>query len=190
MDILALSQLLQDASTKPREKNLKNGDSTPLITPESISPTHAKNYQYAKSPAFAPLATSSKQPNRNNDICCADEPNHSDIPIQRDTRIEPTHEIYYRQTVGAEEIFLGSTERTPASFDCTHLIVKVYFPGELTSALKLDVTETTLVAESRQHLLALCLPCRVKKEGGTAKWDKTTEVLAVTLPIASDDFEF
>jgi hypothetical protein len=35
------------------------------------------------------------------------------------------YEIYYKQMVGTEDVFLGTSDKTPGSNDCTHIVVKV-----------------------------------------------------------------
>jgi hypothetical protein len=50
--------------------------------------------------------------------------------------------------VGAEDVFLGMSDKTPASCDCTHLVVKVHFPGATLAELDLKVTKNRIKAES------------------------------------------
>lgn len=57
------------------------------------------------------------------------------------------YEIYYKQQVGTEDMFLG-TEKTPSSNDCTHIVVKIHFPGCKLQDLDLDVRKRKIKAES------------------------------------------
>ena len=58
------------------------------------------------------------------------------------------YEIYYKQQVGTEDVFLGTSDKTPGSNDCTHIVVKIHFPGSKLKDLDLDVTERRIRAES------------------------------------------
>lgn len=63
-------------------------------------------------------------------------------------------EIRYKQRVGAEDVFLGMSDKTPASSDCTHLVVKVHFPGATLAELDLKVTKNRIKAESPKLYVA------------------------------------
>jgi len=66
----------------------------------------------------------------------------------RDTRPRPRHEIYYKQMVATEDVFLG-TEKTPGCCDCSHLVVKIHFGVHTNFCdLTLEVTKNRLIAES------------------------------------------
>lgn len=95
----------------------------------------------------------------------------------------PKYEFRYKQAVGTEDTYLGTTDRTPGSFDCTHLVVKVHLPGARMRDLDLDVTKNRIKVESKSHRLFTYLPVNVFQENGDAKFDSSKEVLTVTLPI-------
>merc|ERR1711924_470414 len=99
----------------------------------------------------------------------------------------PTYEILYKQDVMTEDLFLG-TEKTPSSSDCSHMTLRIHFPGYKMTDLELDVTRTSLKAESRTHKLSLFLPMHVNSDEGKAKWDARKESLVVTLPIVRDEW--
>ena len=65
------------------------------------------------------------------------------------TSLECRYDMYYRQAVGTEDVFLGLGDRHPGSSSCTHMTVKVTFPGHQMKDLDLDVTKHKLRAESR-----------------------------------------
>ena len=54
--------------------------------------------------------------------------------------------------------------------------------------LELDVTKTSLRAESKTHKLAIFLPMPVDSDQGKAKWDAKKDMLTVTLPIIRDEW--
>ena len=88
----------------------------------------------------------------------------------------------------SQDVFLGLGEKTPSSTDCTHMTVKVRFPGHQMKDLDLDVTKHKLRAESRTHLLSIFLPHPVDHDQGSAKWDAKKDTLIVTLPIIKDEW--
>jgi hypothetical protein len=101
----------------------------------------------------------------------------------RDGRPTPRYEFAYKQAVGTEDTFLGLGDKTPLSQDCTHLVVKIHFPGSTMKELDLDVTKNRIMAASRTHRLFTYLPCDVDDSNGKAQFDSKKEVLTVTLPI-------
>ena len=54
--------------------------------------------------------------------------------------------------------------------------------------LELDVTKSSLRAESKTHKLAIFLPMPVDSDQGKAKWDAKKDTLTVTLPIIRDEW--
>ncbi len=106
-----------------------------------------------------------------------------------DTKLVPKYEFRYKQDVNTEDSFLGTTEKTPATADCTHLVIKVHFPGATMKILDLDVTKNRIRAESKTHKLFTYLPVTVYHKRGNAKFDPKKEVLTVTIPIMTDGDE-
>jgi hypothetical protein len=104
-----------------------------------------------------------------------------------DTRPCPRYELSYKQAVGTEDTFLGLAGKSPSSADCTHITIKIHFPGATMKDLDLDVTKNRIKAESKTHKLFTYLPVCVDKDKGQAKFDKAKEVLSVTLPIVEDE---
>ena len=109
--------------------------------------------------------------------------NEEDIINLYDRRPAPRFELYYKQTVGSEDVFLGMSDISPSSGDCTHIVVKIHFPGSTMKALDLDVTKNRIRASSPTHKLFTYLPVDVDGDHGSAKFDARKEVLTVTLPI-------
>jgi len=103
-----------------------------------------------------------------------------------DTRKRPRYDIHYKQSVSAEDVFLGLGDKSPASEDCEAMVVKVIFPACKLSDLELNVTERKFLAESRNLRLCMFLPLPVHHKSGKAKWDAKLECLSVTLMINRD----
>eukprot|EP00611_Tribonema_gayanum_P016581 TRINITY_DN2892_c0_g1_i1.p1 TRINITY_DN2892_c0_g1~~TRINITY_DN2892_c0_g1_i1.p1 ORF type:complete len:172 (-),score=40.05 TRINITY_DN2892_c0_g1_i1:1094-1582(-) len=83
-----------------------------------------------------------------------------------DPRPQPEYDILYKQDVMSEDIFLGMGDKTPGSQDCTHMVVKVVFPGATMADLDLDVTKERLRAASSKLKLNLYLPLPVDDSKG------------------------
>lgn len=81
---------------------------------------------------------------------------------------------------------MGLGDKSPATADCTHLVVKVHFPGSTMKEIDLDVTKQRIRVSSRTHKLFTYLPMPVDEANGSAQFDSKKEVLTVTLPITMD----
>lgn len=103
-----------------------------------------------------------------------------------DKRPCPRYEFSYKQTVGTEDTFLGLNDKTPLSSDCTHLVIKVHFPGCSFKDIDLKVTSQRIVAQSSQLKLMTYLPVKVDDSNGNAKFDAKKEVLTVSVPIVHE----
>ncbi|CAM9749192.1 unnamed protein product, partial [Ectocarpus sp. 12 AP-2014] len=105
-----------------------------------------------------------------------------------DKRPQPEYDFVYKQSVMTEDTFLGMAGKTPGSQDCTHVVVKVVFPGCRMRDLELDVTRRAFLAASPKLRLATYLPFPVDETKGVAKWDAGNETLSVTLPIVEAEW--
>ena len=110
-------------------------------------------------------------------------PTEDAVVNYRDDRPCPRYEFSYKQVVGTQDTFLGLGDKTPSSADCSHLIIKVHFPGCKMRDVDLDVTKERIKVESKALRLFTYLPVAVDKDNGNAKFDTSKEVLTVTLPI-------
>ncbi|KAJ8599920.1 hypothetical protein CTAYLR_002861 [Chrysophaeum taylorii] len=104
-----------------------------------------------------------------------------------DERQSASFEMVYKQLVNSEDVYLG-TEKTPSSCHCDAIVYKISFPGHRHAELAVEVTRTTLRAESSRLKLALYLPQPVVADRGKAEWDAKTSVLSITLPLATDEW--
>lgn len=103
-----------------------------------------------------------------------------------DTRPAPRYEFTYKQSVGTEDTLLGMNDKTPLSQDCTHLVVKVHFPGSTMKELDLEVKSNRIFAASKSLRLFTYLPVNVDETNGKAAFDIKKNLLTVTLPIIHD----
>mmetsp|Transcript_38065 Transcript_38065/g.87760 ORF Transcript_38065/g.87760 Transcript_38065/m.87760 type:complete len:181 (+) Transcript_38065:148-690(+) len=51
------------------------------------------------------------------------------VEDMEDARPRPKYEILFKQDVMSEDVFLGMGEKTPGSSDCTHMTIRIQFPG-------------------------------------------------------------
>ena len=137
MDILALSKLLQDPDLE--SKNVEEGpqDNNITLTPPASFGNNGGDKIKLE-----------------NNLVDAENILASNFVSSNDDREEPRYQLYYKQLVGTEDVFLG-TEKSPASFDSTHIILKVHFPGRVLNDLKLNVTTNRLTVESPDRYVVL-----------------------------------
>ena len=170
--ISALSSLLQDCE---KANSSSNGE---IVPPVALNPTKV----------VARNTSKIEETSNSNSIWDDSEiPSIDAIVDPSDNRPCPRYEISYKQTVGTEDTFLGLSNLSPASFDCTDLVIKIHFPGSTMKDLDLDVTRDRIKAESKHFRLFTYFPVKVKHEKGCAKFDSKKEVLTVTVPIDDDE---
>ena len=112
--------------------------------------------------------------------------NEEDVRDLNDKRPSPKYEVMYKQSVGTEDTFLGMSDISPSSHDCTHLCIKVHFPGSNLKDLDVDLKPNRIRAESKELHLFTYLPVTVKAEEGIAKFDTSKSMLIVTVPIVRE----
>jgi len=111
----------------------------------------------------------------------------TNIPIQNDPRATPKYEMYYRQAVTSEDVFLQMGNKTPGSASCENLVVEVHLPGEEDfNKIQLNLKEQAIDLRSSIHFLYLGLPHRIDTKAGHAKWDQDKEKLIVTLKLSRE----
>ncbi|QDZ25597.1 PIH1 CS-like domain-containing protein [Chloropicon primus] len=100
----------------------------------------------------------------------------------------PSYEFLYKQAVATEDVYLGLSGKDPSSTDCEDLVLKVFLDGTRSlSELELDVEDTYVKVRSPKYKLSLHLPHKTDSKKGSAKWDKQSETLVITLRIVRED---
>ena len=175
--INALSSLLKESDEINNQRN--QSYQPPVSTgPTNVVTKSTLSSSNASIPASVPNKSASQ------DIWQVDElPTEDSVANVIDDRPAPRYEISYKQVVGTEDVFLGMSDKSPSSQDCTHLVVKIHFPKSSMKELDLDVTRNRIKAESKTHRLFTYLPVSVDEANGKAKFDSKKEVLTVVLPI-------
>mmetsp|Transcript_30539 Transcript_30539/g.64344 ORF Transcript_30539/g.64344 Transcript_30539/m.64344 type:complete len:175 (+) Transcript_30539:47-571(+) len=170
MDIVALSNLLHDHDDTNSATD-KHG-----YTPGNLG--NARNQEPAECISSTP--PTQQFPTRNS-IWAAEEIQSADAVEETEEKSEPNHQIYYKRVVGFGDTF-GMSGMSSYCSDCSHIVVKVSLPGCHRDEISLDVTKDKLVLETDNKKLELFMPQQVHGEGGTAEWDKDSDVLSVCLP--------
>mmetsp|Transcript_4839 Transcript_4839/g.8805 ORF Transcript_4839/g.8805 Transcript_4839/m.8805 type:complete len:200 (-) Transcript_4839:163-762(-) len=112
-------------------------------------------------------------------------PDSSVVPddLEEDDRIEPIYDILYKQSVGAEDVFMNMGFKDPSSMSCNQIVIKIQLKNEPISKVDVNITEATLLVRSPKYKLYLELPRKVDDKKGKAQFDKTKSELKLTLPI-------
>lgn len=177
-DIGNLSNLLNESRAAQENVNTKYNQPPVAVTPSTIVFGGKKNMTEGVS--TAPTIKSKE-------IWAPDEILTEDALVDwKDDRPVPRYEFSYKQSVGTEDTFLGMSDKTPLTSDCTHLVIKVHFPKATMKDLDLDVTKNRIKASSKTHHLFTYLPVNVDSANGKAKFDTSKEVLTITVPIVPD----
>jgi hypothetical protein len=85
------------------------------------------------------------------DIWTEDEVPDPDDTLDRDPhdkRKRPEFDILFKQAVGSETVYFGMGDKDPSTNSCSHLVVRIKFPGEKGKDLDLDVAKQKLTAQS------------------------------------------
>ena len=197
-DLMALSNMMSEVRDLDRDRGTdpgtmgsrsggEGGSSTALVTPGSFGAAATPVAQEEEGQE----GNKKKKKKDPKDIWDEDEVPPEEAILAEDftdARPRPHYDIFFKQDVYSQDVFLGLGEKTPSSTDCTHMTVKVRFPGHQMKDLDLDVTKHKLRAESRTHLLSIFLPLPVDHDQGSAKWDAKKDTLIVTLPIIKDEW--
>ena len=113
-------------------------------------------------------------------------PNQDDVRDINDKRPAPHYEISYKQSIGTEDSFLGMGDKSPATQDCSHIVIKMHFPGSKLKDLDVDVKKNRISAESKTLKLFTYLPVAVDHDNGNAQFDPVKYILTVTIPIIKE----
>jgi hypothetical protein len=177
-DISSLSNLLTES-----KKAIEAKESHIQQKPGAASTTVVKRGTDSK------LESSNKPQVTEKKVSAKDIWNVEEIPTEEslaalsDGRPAPKYEFSYKQLIGTEDAYLGMGDKTPLTSDCTHLVVKIHFPGATKKDLDLEVKKNRIKATSKSHRLFTYLPVDVNETNGKAEFDTSREVLTVTLPI-------
>ncbi|KAI8929078.1 hypothetical protein BC831DRAFT_547902 [Entophlyctis helioformis] len=115
-----------------------------------------------------------------------DEDEVDDYVEDQDPRPAPSYDITYRQLVSTEDMYLGMSGKQNSMEHSGQVVVKISLPGVNARDLDMTVANNILDLRCPSFKLKLPLPVRVDDKRGDAKFDASTRVLAVSLPIIRD----
>lgn len=184
LDIGGLANLLQDSkkASEKRETHFQQkpgAESATIVTRRGVSSEETGTSTVAESKK--PAASSSGSIWDEEEV-----PTEDALLAVNDGRPAPRYETSYKQSIGTQDTFLGLGDKTPLTSDCTHLVVKIHFPGATVKDINVDIKNTRLLATSKTHRLFTYLPVDVDDANGKAEFDKAKEVLTLTLPIVHE----
>ena len=180
--INSLTTLLNESQNakKPSDEGNVKQASNPNITSNSIAVVTREQIQANK-------LKEEEEKKKANNIWSGDNlVEQDDLRDLNDKRPSPHYEISYKQSIGTEDSLLGMSGITPSSADCSHIIIKIYFPNCKLKDLDVDVKKNRISAESKQLKLFTYLPIAVDHEKGNAAFDSKTHILTVTIPIIKE----
>ncbi|XP_020294661.1 protein PIH1D3 [Pseudomyrmex gracilis] len=98
-----------------------------------------------------------------------------------DSRNVPEYEMKFKQSVTAEDIYLGMGFKTSSTASCEWLSVLVKLPEETREKVELSVESEAIDVRSPRYRLHLPTPHTVDPNASSAKWHNDTSTLEVTL---------
>lgn len=98
-------------------------------------------------------------------------------------KVEPEHEVLYKQIMSAEDVYLGVDFSKDGSSGLSDgVVVKVKLPkAESAKHFNLEVQPFVMILETPDYYLRAHLPTKVVEKKANAKWDATKKLLTVSL---------
>ncbi|XP_029040699.2 dynein axonemal assembly factor 6 [Osmia bicornis bicornis] len=109
-----------------------------------------------------------------------------------DPRKVPEYEMKFKQSVSAEDVFLGMGFKTPSTSSCEWLSISVRMPEETREKIELSVEPEAIDVRSPRYRLHLATPHPVDPNSSTAKWHGDNSTLEIVLRLVRelDDVNF
>ncbi|XP_067039986.1 dynein axonemal assembly factor 6-like [Acropora muricata] len=103
-----------------------------------------------------------------------------------DPRPAPEYEMVFKQAVSSEDMYLQMSGKNPSTASCEDLVIKIKLRDTEYSDVNLDVTDTFLDCRTPKYKLGLHLPHPVDSKNGKAQWDKSKQLLTVTVQLVRE----
>ena len=87
----------------------------------------------------------------------------------------------FKQIVGAQDVYLGLSDKDVSSNSCDGLVLKVKLPGTVLKEIGLEVKSQSIHLQTGKYLLNYTAPYPIVKDSGIAKWISDKEILEVTV---------
>uniref|UniRef100_A0A7S4DYC6 PIH1D1/2/3 CS-like domain-containing protein n=2 Tax=Lotharella globosa TaxID=91324 RepID=A0A7S4DYC6_9EUKA len=102
---------------------------------------------------------------------------------EEDDREEPDYEILYKQSVGAEDVYMNMGFKDLSSMSCDKIVIKIKLPDTPINKVDVTLTSSTLLVRCPKYKLYLELPRQVQDKEGKAEFDSKKSDLKLTIPI-------
>ncbi|CAL8069932.1 unnamed protein product [Orchesella dallaii] len=186
IDITSLASMLQSCDPNYREND--DSDDSDI---EKASPSKATGPGQIGGKKKTESGSGKEKPEamKKSDIWSSIEVNNdaAHIPLPKDSRKTPKYDMFYRQSVTSEDVFLQMGNKTTSSASCENLVVEIHLPEEDDfNNIQLNLKNQAIDLRSPNHFLYLGLPHPINPNAGHAKWDKECEKLIVTLKLARE----
>lgn len=96
------------------------------------------------------------------------------------------YEMVFKQAVSSEHMYLQMSGKNPSTASCEDLVIKIKLRDTEYSDVNLDVTDTFLDCRTPKYKLGLHLPNPVDSKNGKAQWDKSKQLLTVTVRLVRE----
>lgn len=180
--IEALSELLKppkDDDSSSDDENFSPKKSA-AVNPGSIGPPK-------KQEKLGGSQVPNSQQAESSDIWSKEEiPEGGQGDDELDPRPAPEYEMIFKQAVTSEDMYLQMSGRNPSSSSCEDLVIKIKLPDTEYSDVNLDVTDTFLDCRTPKYKLGVHLPHPVDSKNGKAQWDKSKNLLTVTVRLVRE----
>ncbi|CAL8086079.1 unnamed protein product [Calicophoron daubneyi] len=174
-NIVALQKLLRDPEDEEQDSDHEDTKaSISRMKPSDIGPRPKKVEDKGD--------TKKEETKDPDDIWDAEEiPEGTEFEDIHDPRPQPEYELFYKQDVSPEDIYLQMGMKNPTTASCQFLVARIKLPGCKYSDVKLDVKEKFLDLRTPKYKLGLYLPNPVDPQKSNASWLEEKEILEVTM---------
>jgi hypothetical protein len=107
----------------------------------------------------------------------------------KEARQQPEYDVLYKQTMSAEDVYLGvDLTRDGSSLSCDGIVARIKLPRvEKPDTIRLTVEPYFLILETDEYYLKASVPQKVVENKANAKWDSAKKTLTVTLTTDMSD---
>lgn len=105
------------------------------------------------------------------------------IANELEHRVPPEFNIFYKQTVSPEDIYLPLSNKTPATNCCEEICIEIQMPHETVDVeqMVLDVRDNCVDLQTPIYRLNVPFPQRIDPDHGKAEWNSLKKMLTLTL---------
>lgn len=104
----------------------------------------------------------------------------------------PEYSVVFKQAVAPEDVFLQLSGKTPASFSCEDMVMRVELPDETVGIdqMNLVVEENRVKLKTKVYRLEVQLSQQIDKKKSKAEYDAENKQLILTMRLDRGQFRF